>query len=351
MRSAPLASFSPTAHTRRGYRGMKGVHDSVNAALLDNWQRDFPIEARPFDRLADALQISAQSVLELLQTHQNEGRVTRVGATCAPNTVSASTLAAIAAPEDRIEEVAAIIGAQPGVNHSYLRENDWNLWFVATGPDRAHVDDTLARIEKQSGLRVLDLRLVRPFNVDLGFSMQGAPAPLSSARQVDISAFRDSDRPLLQALTKGLPLEHHPYARIAESLDRSEDDLLERIRVLVDSGIISRLGVIVRHRALGWRANAMVVWDMPHDAITEAGPLLAIQPGITLCYERTIVEGVWPYRLYSMIHARSRAEAFDVLNRVRTLPEFRSIPYQPLFSIRCFKQTGAMIDAKKKETA
>ncbi|HEY9039650.1 MAG TPA: Lrp/AsnC family transcriptional regulator [Roseovarius sp.] len=330
---------------------MNGVDDNVNAALLDNWQRDFPIEARPFDRLAEALEISAQSVLDLLQTHQKEGRVTRVGATCAPNTVSASTLAAIAAPENRIEEVAAIIGDQPGVNHSYLRENDWNLWFVATGPDRAHVNETLARIEKQSGLRVLDLQLVRPFNVDLGFSMRGVPAPLSSARQVDISAFRDGDRPLLQALTRGLPLEHRPYARIAESLGRTEEDLLERIRVLVGAGIISRLGVIVRHRALGWRANAMVVWDMPHDAITHAGPLLAIQPGITLCYERTIVDRVWPYRLYSMIHARSRAEAFEVLDRVRTLPEFQSIPYQPLFSIRCFKQTGAMIDAKKKETA
>ncbi|EPX78560.1 siroheme decarboxylase subunit beta [Litoreibacter arenae] len=330
---------------------MDGVNDPTNEALLDNWQRGFPIEPRPFDRLAAELQISTESVLERLRGHCENGRVTRVGATCAPNSVSASTLAAIAAPEGRIEEVAAIIGAQPGVNHSYLRENDWNLWFVVTGPDRAHVNETLARIEKQAGLRVLDLRLVRPFNVDLGFSMRGGAAPLSSARQVDTSVFQDADRPVLQALTKGLPLEDRPYARIANDLGRTEADVLDRIRVLTDAGIISRLGVIVRHRALGWRANAMVVWDLPHDTITQVGPLLAAQPGITLCYERVTVEGIWPYSLYTMIHARSRAAAFEVLDRVRALPALRGVPYQPLFSIRCFKQTGAMIDANKKETA
>ena len=42
-------------------------------------------------------------------------------------------------PDHRIEEVAAIVGAEEGVNHAYLRENRWNLWFVATGPDRARV--------------------------------------------------------------------------------------------------------------------------------------------------------------------------------------------------------------------
>ncbi|MCL3882708.1 Lrp/AsnC family transcriptional regulator [Marivita sp. GX14005] len=331
---------------------MDGVTDPITSALLDDWQRDFPVEPRPFDRIAAALGIESSEVLARLSAQMQDGRITRVGATCAPNTVSASTLAAIAAPEGRIEEVAAIIGAQEGVNHSYLREDEWNLWFVVTGPDRAHVKATIARIEAQTGLRVLDLYLVRPFNVDLGFSMRGAAAPLSSSRVVDMSAFKDRDRPILQALTKGLPLVPRPYVQIADELGRTEPDVLHRIAALVRANIISRLGVIVRHRALGWRANAMVVWDMPHEAITEAGPLLARQPGITLCYERVTVPGIWPYRLYSMIHARSRKDAFAVLDRVRALPEFAGVDYKPLFSTRCFKQTGAMIDAgKQRETA
>lgn len=320
----------------------------IDQSLLNDWQRDFPIVEQPFDVIAGALGITPDGVTERLENARRSGRVTRVGATCAPNTVSASTLAAVAAPPDRIEEVAAIIGTEPGVNHSYLREHDWNLWFVATGPDRTHVDEVLGRIAARSGLRVLDLPLVRPFNVDLGFSMTDATAVRHLTRPADISVFGEDDRPIIEALMRGLPLTRRPYAAIAERLDLTEAHVLDRVRALTEAGIIARLGVIVRHRALGWSSNAMVVWDMGPDAITHAGPLLARQPGVSLCYERRTVEGVWPYRLYSMIHARSRREALDYLDDICKLPEFRDVPHLPLFSIRCFKQTGAMVGRSAK---
>jgi len=322
---------------------MDRFSDPLDRALLDDWQRGFPVTARPYTALAQALGTTEQGVIRRLRDKLAAGQISRVGATVAPNTISASTLAAVAAPEDRIEEVAAIIGAEAGVNHSYLRENDWNLWFVATGPDRTHVDATLARIGRMSGLRVLDLRLVRPFNLDLGFSLRGVPSTRPIAEPPDPAVLIAGDREIVQALTRGLPLTSRPYAEIAAGLGRGMDDILARIRVLLEARIIARLGVIVRHRALGWRSNAMVVWDIAHDAITAAGPRLAAQPGVTLCYERAPVEGVWPYRLYAMIHARSRAEALARLDAAAALPELAGVPHLALFSSRCFKQTGAMV--------
>ena len=127
--------------------------------------------------------------------------------------------------------------------------------------------------------------------------------------------------------------------------------VINRIATLQEAGIISRFGVIVRHRALGWRANAMVVWDMDHDHITRAGPILSAQPGITLCYERRPVPGVWPYRLYSMIHARSRAEALETLGQVAALPELAGASHVPLFSQHCFRQTGATVALPQKVSA
>jgi len=323
---------------------MEGVSDPIDRALLNDWQRDFPITERPFGVLAEVLGTSETNVIERLRARTEAGQVTRLGATCAPNTISASTLAAVAAPEDRIEEVAEIIGAEPGVNHSYLRENDWNLWFVATGPDRAHVDGALDRIAQRSGLRVLDLRLVRPFNLDLGFSLHGDDRRAPPRQAPDTDVLQPGDREIVQALMRGLPLNARPYAAIANTLGRDEAEVMARIRVLSAARIIARLGVIVRHRALGWRSNAMVVWDLPHDAITRAGPVLAAQPGVTLCYERTPVAGVWPYRLYSMIHAQSRKEALARLAAAAAvLPELQGAPHLALFSNRCFKQTGALV--------
>jgi len=321
--------------------------DPIDRALLNDWQRDFPVTARPFGVLAQQLGTTERDILSRLETKREAGQITRVGATCAPNTISASTLAAVAAPEGRIEQVARIIGDEPGVNHSYLRENDWNLWFVATGPDRAHVDAALARIGRRSGLRVLDLRLVRPFNLDLGFSLRDARGPAIMPAPADTGALRPGDRAVIQALMTGLPLEPRPYAVLATRLQRTECDVMDRIRALLAARIVARLGVIVRHRALGWRANAMVVWDLPHEAIDRVGPALAASPGVTLCYERSIVAGVWPWRLYSMIHARSRAEALAWLEQAAALPELRGVPHLALFSTRCFKQTGAMVDTER----
>jgi siroheme decarboxylase len=321
--------------------------DPLDRHLLDGFQRDLPLVPRPFAAIADAVASDEATVIARLAALRAAGAVARVGATVRPNTAGASSLAAMSVPEDRVDEVAAIVGAEPGVNHSYLREDDWNLWFVATAPDAGRLGESLARIGGRTGLRVLDLRLVRPFNIDLGFRLSGARVAMGSARAADLSVLGEMDRPILQALTEGLALVPDPFARLAWALGLSEAQVLDRIATLAGAGILSRVGIIVRHRALGWNANAMVVWDLSEDRIAAAGRALAAHPGVTLCYQRCTVPGVWPYALYSMIHARSRAEAGEVLQRAATLPELAGADHRALFSLRCFKQTGALLHARE----
>ncbi|HRO13912.1 MAG TPA: AsnC family transcriptional regulator [Paracoccus sp. (in: a-proteobacteria)] len=321
--------------------------DSLDARLLDEFQRDLPLVPRPFALMGECLDISEAEVIARLSRLQDSGRITRVGATCRPNTAGASTLAALAIPEARIEEVAAIVGAEPGVNHSYLREDDWNLWFVATAPDPAALAESLARIESAAGLPVLSLPLVRPFNIDLGFRLTGPREALGLDRPADLSVLKGDDRPLMQALSEGLALVPRPFAALAGGLGRSEADVIARVGVLARARILTRVGVIVRHRALGWAANAMVVWQLPEDAVESAGRALAQVPGVTLCYQRRTVPGLWDWPLFCMIHARSRPEALAVLDRARTLPELAGVAHKILFSTRCFKQSGALIEEAK----
>ncbi|MFP7674984.1 Lrp/AsnC family transcriptional regulator [Marivita sp. S0852] len=318
--------------------------DALDWRLMNDWQRALPLVSRPFQVIADHLDTTEARVIDRLQALLKSGAISRVGATCRPNTLAASTLAAVAAPEDQIETVAKIINAQEGVNHSYQRENEWNIWFVATGPTRAFVNDILTRISDETGLRVLDLRLRRPFNVDLGFALDGSnavPAPRVYVDDIDIE---DGDRALMQALSDGLPVIPEPFAFLADRFGQTEAKVIHRVRVLAEAGILSRLGLIVRHRALGWRANAMCVFVVPPDKIEACGAALTKVQGVTLCYERRAEPDVWPYTLYCMIHGRSRSETLDVLTQARVAAGMVNYEYRILFSTRCFRQRGALID-------
>ena len=317
--------------------------DDLDLRLLDDFQRDLPLVPQPFAAMAAQLNTCEADVITRLRSLQNVGRIARVGATCRPNTAGASTLAALQIPAARIEEIAALVSAEPGVNHSYLREGDWNLWFVATAAGQDRLDASLGRIEAATGLPVLSLPLVRAFNIDLGFPLDGPRRRMALDRPADLSALRPGDAGLMQALSSGLPLEPRPFALLARALNRPEAALIDRIAALARARLLTRVGVIVRHRALGWRENAMVVWQLPDAAIPAAGAALAAVPGVTLCYQRRTVPGVWDWPLFCMIHARTRAEAMAVLDQARALPELAETPTRILFSTRCFRQRGATI--------
>lgn len=329
---------------------MNQLHDDIDQNLLNGWQRDLPLVSRPFAVIGQAHGLPEARVLARLNRLKESGAISRIGATIRPNTIAASTLAAIAVPENRTEEVAQIIGREKGVNHSYLREHETNLWFVATAPDTTALQDTLTRIKAATGLPVLSFPLLRAFNIDLGFNLNG-PEPHSLDRGVlKELKLDDTDRQIMQALARGLRLIARPFAALASTLGMMEQRVLERIKRLSDAGYLTRVGVILRHRALGWRSNAMVVWQVPVDQVEAAGKRLAGLAGITLCYQRQTVPGVWPYTLYSMIHARSRNDAMEVLAEAGNLPELAGIRHEVLFSTHCFKQTGALI-AHAKEAA
>ena len=319
------------------------LDDDLDLRLLNDFQRDLPLVPQPFASIAARLGTHEAEVIARLRRLQDGGRIARVGATCRPNTAGASTLAALQVPPARIDEVAALVSDEPGVNHSYLREGDWNLWFVATAPDARKLAASLARIEAATGLTVLSLPLVRAFNIDLGFPLDGPRRSMALDRPADLSVLRPGDAALMQALSTGLPLEPRPFAALACSLHRPEAEIIDRIEMLARARLLTRVGVIVRHRALGWRENAMVVWQLPDAAIPAAGAALSAIPGVTLCYQRRTVPGVWDWPLFCMIHARSRPEAMAVLDQARALPELAGVDHRILFSTRCFRQRGATI--------
>jgi DNA-binding Lrp family transcriptional regulator len=87
----------------------------------------------------------------------------------------------------------------------------------------------------------------------------------------------------------------------------------------------------------------MVVWDIDTEDIERAGTALAKLRGINLCYRRTRYAEAWPYNLYCMVHAKTREEALKILEAASREAGLGVYPRKVLFSLRCFKQTGALL--------
>ena len=79
------------------------------------------------------------------------------------------------------------------------------------------------------------------------------------------------ERKLIAALQHGLPLVSRPYAVIAEQIGSTEDEVMNYILLMQEKQDIKRFGIVVRHHKLGYKANAMVVWDIPDDKVNELG--------------------------------------------------------------------------------
>ncbi|RBP33539.1 AsnC family transcriptional regulator [Marinobacter pelagius] len=151
--------------------------DSTDKQLINLYQRDLPVCERPYLEMSRQLGISEGEVIDRLQALQSDQVVSRVGPVFEHRRAGASMLAAVAAPEEQMDLVAARINRAPGVNHNYAREHTYNLWFVMTAPDEDTLDERLDELEHQLRLPMLRLPMVEGYHIDLGFDIDWEALP------------------------------------------------------------------------------------------------------------------------------------------------------------------------------
>jgi DNA-binding Lrp family transcriptional regulator len=311
--------------------------------LLNGYQRGFPLVPNPFQLIAGQLGATEAEVIDALRCLRHRGAVSRIGAVFPPGRIGVGTLVAIGVPPERLDQVALLVSAHPEVNHNYEREHRFNLWFVAAAPSESRLDRVLDEIRAEIGLTLLPLRLREEFCVDLGFDPAGGEhANVTRIVDRDMGCELPAlERDLLAALQDGLDVVPRPFARLASRAGLSEAMTLDLVEQWVATGLIKRFGVIVRHRELGYGANAMCVWDVPDDAVRSIGAQLAQEPLVTLCYLRDRALPQWPYNLSCMIHGRSRGAVERSVAAIGLRLGLATHPGAALFSLRCFKERGA----------
>ncbi|MFB6169172.1 MAG: Lrp/AsnC family transcriptional regulator [Haloferacaceae archaeon] len=328
--------------------------DEVDAALIDGFQSGVPVAERPFRGMGSELGVSEDETLARVEALRERGVFRRFGAVLNPPVIGSSTLAAVRAPADRFDEVAAVINSYRQVNHNYRRDHAWNMWFVVTAGSRERRDAILAAVEERTGLSVLSLPMLTDYYIDLEFPVVNDDRFARESHDVtDVDATRISEdaagglSPLeadvLLAVQDGLPLSPTPYADVAATVGATTEDVLRSVASLLDRGAIKRIGCVVNHVVTGFDANCMVVWDVPDDHLDDRGRAVGSLPYVTLCYHRPRrPDQGWPYNLFTMVHGREQAAVDAKVDELAD--EHLPYPHERLYSTETLKQTGARYD-------
>jgi len=159
-----------------------GPIDQIDRKLLQVLQAGFPLQARPFAEIAREAGISEEEALERVCALKGNGTLRKIGPVLDSRALGmVSTLAAMAVPALRIDEVAEAVNSHDGVTHNYLREAanspiPFNMWFTVHATDDDALAGLLSGIEKETGLKITRLDATRRYKVSVRFDLRGRDA-------------------------------------------------------------------------------------------------------------------------------------------------------------------------------
>jgi len=252
-----------------------------------------------------------------------------------------STLVAGCVPSDRIESVAEIVSAHPGVSHNYQRDGSYNLWFtLAVAGDEQDLARELETLSTQAQVPFRRFDMIETYKIS--FRLTGME-PEARRTCDDPKSFHQLDRPtqhrlaaVIAILQKGLPLVLDPFRQLALASGLGEDGLLAGGRELKSRGILRRFGVVWRHRQLGFTENVLCVWQVPDDQLSSFADHVRNISHITHCYRRRTWPD-WPWQVYTMIHGKSLSDCRAIIEQLQqAFPQAR---YLPMRTVKEFKKS------------
>ncbi|OQK15752.1 protein nirG [Methyloprofundus sedimenti] len=102
----------------------------------------------------------------------------------------------------------------------------------------------------------------------------------------------DIDRTIINRLQEGFPICPAPYQRVAETLNISEQELLERLQILLDSGILSRFGPMFHAEHMGG-ALTLAALKVPEDNYDTIAETINAFPEVAHNYARKHLLNMW----------------------------------------------------------
>ena len=147
--------------------------DPTDKRILNRIQSDFPLTRRPYQTIAEDLDLSEDEVLKRVARLKEKGIIRRIGGNFKPEKLGfVSTLCAAKVPEDKIEMFAKTVNRYPGVTHNYQRDNTYNIWFTFIAPTMQEIEQNLETIARETGIKdILNLPATNVYKIKAQFNL------------------------------------------------------------------------------------------------------------------------------------------------------------------------------------
>ena len=146
--------------------------DDIDCQIINAFQGGFEIVERPFLSAGKKLGLSEDEVIARISRLIDCRALSRFGPMYnAERLGGAVTLCAISVPTDRFDEVSGIVNSHRQVAHNYARDHELNMWFVIACESKAEIQQTIGRIEEETGLQVFDFPKQKEFFIGLKVSV------------------------------------------------------------------------------------------------------------------------------------------------------------------------------------
>lgn len=279
--------------------------EALDQKILEIVQDGFPLEEHPYAALGRLLGVSEEEAFDSVERLRKSGVIRRLGGVYDSHRLGyISRLCAGVVGANELESFAAAVDKIPAITHNYVRSHAYNVWFTVIARSESEIQETVRGLEAETVLHdahVLSASKMFKINTVMkaasGQATEGKVVDKLDSKGAEPFVPEARDRRRINLLCQDIPHTQTPFSDLGIDVAEIRGDL--------DRKIMRRFGAVLRHQQAGFDANAMVCLAV---ADTErAGALLAENPHVSHCYERSPFQG-FPYNVYAMFHGQSEAE-------------------------------------------
>jgi len=309
--------------------------------ILSRIQKKFPLVAKPFEAIANELNITENEVLTILQKEKADGIIRQTSAIFDTKRLGyKSSLVAFKIPHAKIDDAVEIINSHPGISHNYERNHDFNIWFtLGISPDsKLGLETTVKLLAKLTQADdYIMLPTLKLFKINVKLNTTGKDEKKEKVKKVIHKEINITPlhQQIIQKAQYDIEMISEPFKQIIDDLNIDYDTFFSILSELQDAGIMRRFASILNHRKAGFNANAMVVWDVDEANGEEIGERAAAFSAVSHCYLRPKYDN-WPYNLFTMVHGKTTEETNSIIEDMAK--EIPSLSHMPLYSSREFKK-------------